>query len=262
MEDLGRFCRAYFAHKEPPSLFRFFASNLVDRDARRRSLGLLREVEVERERATVEKFAFIRDSMPGVPWTTSRWEILEIALQRVTVDGLYAEFGVADGLSLRFICKRVPGPVYGFDSFRGLPEHWSTEGWQGSFARLHGAPPALPANATVVPGYFNESLPGFVQSIGDRSMAFLHMDADLYSSTSTVLSTLRDHIVPSTILVFDEYFGYPGWKSGGEFRAFAEFVRTSGLRFEYLACNPAGKQVAVRILPKADSPDLPTTATL
>jgi hypothetical protein len=261
MEDLGHLSSAYFAQKEPPSLLRFLASNLVDREARRRSFGLARAVEVERERARVEKFAFIRDSMPGVPWATSRWEVLETALQQVTLDGLYAEFGVAHGTSLRFICERVPGPVYGFDSFRGLPENWSVQGWRGSFARLRGAPPALPANATVVPGYFHESLPGFVKSIGDRSMAFLHMDADLYSSTSTVLSTLRDHIVPSTILVFDEYFGYPGWARDGEFRAFAEFVQTSGHRFEYLACNPAGSQVAVRILPKAGSPDLPTTAT-
>ncbi|MGC2290235.1 MAG: class I SAM-dependent methyltransferase [Thermoplasmata archaeon] len=258
---LRRLCTAYFAQREPPPFLQFFVSNLVDRTARARSYDLLDNVEAARDKAMVETFAFIRDRMPGVPWESSRWEVLEIALKRVTVEGLYAEFGVGDGQSLRFICQRVPGPVYGFDSFRGLPEDWSLGAWQGTFARPHGAPPPLPHNATVVSGYFDEILPGFVQGLGKQPVAFLHLDADLYSSTSTVLTALQDRILPSTILVFDEYFGYPGWASGGEFRAFNEFVRASGFRFEYLACNAAGGQVAVRILPGANRPSpLPVAA--
>lgn len=251
---LRRLCNAYFAHEEPPPVLRFFVTNLVDRAARARSFALLSQVEASRDQATMERIELIRDQMPGVALCASRWGVLDVGLKHVTVDGLYAEFGVADGESLRFLCQRVPGPVYGFDSFQGLPEGWGAGVWPGTFARPHGALPALPPNAVIMPGYFDESLPRFLQGLGSRSMAFLHMDADLYSSTSTVLNVLRERIVPSTILVFDEYFGYAGWKSGGEFRAFSEFIQRSGYRYEYLACNAAGAQVAVRILPKPNAP--------
>jgi hypothetical protein len=256
---LRRLCNAYFSQDDPPSVLQFFASNLVDRATRQRSFAQLSRVEAERDHATAEKAALIRDQLREVPLCASRWEVLDIALRQVSVDGLYAEFGVADGESLRYLCERVPGPVYGFDSFRGLPEGWGSGMWPGTFARPHGAPPGLPPNAVVVPGYFEESLPRFLQGLGARSVAFLHMDADLYSSTSTVLSALRERIIPSTVLVFDEYFGYVGWKSGGEYRAFNEFVQNSGYRYEFLACNAAGSQVAMRILPKP-SESAPSTA--
>lgn len=249
---LGRLCLAYFAHKEPPRLLRYVVSNLVDPMARGRSLDWLQELEGERDAATVEKLEFIRDQMPQARLTASRWDVLEIALGRVSLDGLYAEFGVADGQSLRFICRHVNRTVYGFDSFRGLPEYWKPGVWPGTFARPDGKPPEVPKNAVVVSGYFDQTLPEFVKRLDARPAAFLHLDADLYSSTSTVLSALRDRIVPGTILVFDDYFGYPGWKTGGEYLAFAEFLRASGHPFEYVACNAAGQQVAARILPKPD----------
>jgi Macrocin-O-methyltransferase (TylF) len=258
---LGRLCLAYFAHKDPPPLVRYFASNLTSREARDRSLELLRALEAERDVAAVEKLEFIRDHMPTARLTASRWDVLEIALRQVSLDGLFAEFGVADGQSLRFICHRVNRPVYGFDSFRGLPEYWKPGVWPGTFARPDGKPPAVPKNAVIVSGYFDQTLPGFVQSLDARPAAFLHLDADLYASTSTVLSALRDRIVPGTVLVFDDYFGYPGWKSGGEFRAFEEFLRVSGYSIEYLACNAAGQQVAAQILPKPEGSTQPIEAT-
>jgi hypothetical protein len=75
-------------------------------------------------------------------------------------------------------------------------------------------------------------------------MAFMHMDADLYSSTKTVFDTLADRIVPGTVIVFDEFFNYPGWKRG-ESKAFAEMVAARGLKFEYLGY--ADQQVAVKV---------------
>ena len=249
---LRRLCSAYFAQEDPPSVLRFFASNVVDRTAWARSMAQLSRVEAERDRAAAEKVAFIRDQLRDLPLCASRWEVLDIALRQVSVDGWYAEFGVADGESLRYLCQRVPKPVYGFDSFQGLPERWGPGVWRGAFARPHGAPPSLPSNAVLVTGTFDETLPRFLQAHGSGSVAFLHLDADLYSSTATVLSALGERIVPATILVFDEYFGYVGWKATGEFRAFAEFLAKTGYRFEYLACNAAGAQVAVRILPKGE----------
>ena len=75
----------------------------------------------------------------------------------------------------------------------------------------------------------------------------MHIDCDLYSSTQTILAQLRDRIVPGTILVFDEYFNYPGWEVH-EHRAFAEFIQATGRRYEYVGLVPSHQQVAVRIV--------------
>jgi hypothetical protein len=48
------------------------------------------------------------------------------------------------------------------------------------------------------------------------------------------------------VIVFDEHFNYPGWQ-GGEFKAFAEFVETRGVSFEYLGYCRYYEQVAVGI---------------
>ena len=43
-----------------------------------------------------------------------------------------------------------------------------------------------------------------------------------------------DRFQKGTVIVFDEYFGYRGWREG-EFKAWQEFVAARGLRYEYLA---------------------------
>jgi len=58
----------------------------------------------------------------------------------------------------------------------------------------------------------------------------MHMGA--YSSTKTVFDTLADRIVPGTVIVFDEFFNYPGSKRGeskGVCRMVAPRVRISGI---------------------------------
>ena len=93
---------------------------------------------------------------------------------------------------------------------------------------------------------FNESLPDWKEA-HPGPVVFFHMDADLYSSTRTVLDLLADRVVPGTVLQFDEYFNYPGWQSG-EYRAFQEFVTAHGVTYDYLGYTAGdGEQVAVKI---------------
>ena len=75
----------------------------------------------------------------------------------------------------------------------------------------------------------------------------MHMDADLYSSTKTVFDILGDRVVPGTVIVFDEFFNYPGWREG-EYKAFQEFVATRRLEFTYIGYCRYDEQVAVKIL--------------
>ena len=80
-----------------------------------------------------------------------------------------------------------------------------------------------------------------------NNIIFIHFDADLYSSTKTVLDILADRIVPGTVIQFDEYFNYPGWQDG-EYKAFKEFVESRDIKFEYIGYLENDEQVAVRIL--------------
>ncbi|MFT4013358.1 MAG: class I SAM-dependent methyltransferase [Paracoccus sp. (in: a-proteobacteria)] len=159
------------------------------------------------------------------------------------------EFGVFSGRTVNLIADAV-GPdviVYGFDSFEGLPEAWRSDFREGHFAR-----PDLPevrANVRLIKGWFDETLPAFRSDvIGEGLVNFVHMDCDLYSSTATVLAELEAHLAPDAIVVFDEFFNYPGWERH-EVRAFDEFLARSGRRFEFIGCVPIHQQVAIRFLP-------------
>ena len=84
-----------------------------------------------------------------------------------------------------------------------------------------------------------------------ESVAFLHIDSDLYSSAKTVLNLLRERIVVNTIIVFDDYFNYPNWQKG-EFKAFQEFVKENNIRYEYMGFTSRLKAeaIAVRVTQK------------
>ena len=136
------------------------------------------------------------------------------------------------------------GPCSASTSFEGLPEDW-----RGPFARgvfsTRGRPPRTPPNVRLVKGWFDATLPRFAAAHGGP-VALLHVDCDLYSSTKCIFTHLGDRVVPGSVIVFDEYFDYPGWQQH-EFRAFAEFVADAGLSDEYLAYNRLHEQVAVRV---------------
>ena len=101
-------------------------------------------------------------------------------------------------------------------------------------------------NVKLHKGWFNESLPVWVnEHLGP--ILFMHLDADLYTSTKTIFEVLGDRVVPGTVIQFDEYFNYPGWQQG-EYKAFEEFVEARQMTFEYLGYCGRDEQVAVRIL--------------
>ena len=98
-----------------------------------------------------------------------------------------------------------------------------------------------------------DTLPGFMAA-QERPVRLAHIDCDLYSSTVDVLRHLSPAIRPGSILVFDEYFGYPGWREH-EHRAFVEAAAAHGWRYRYLALNPFGKNAALRIEGRIEAPE-------
>jgi predicted O-methyltransferase YrrM len=172
-------------------------------------------------------------------------DLLEFALKKVTSDGLVVEFGVFTGRTTNHIAAMLPDQkVYGFDSFEGLPETWRPGFQKGAFATKQ--LPPVRSNVELIVGYFDRTLPDFLDNHAGQPVSFMHVDCDLYSSTQTVLHCLKDRIGPGAIIVFDEYYNYPGWQLH-EFRAFQEFITTTDLHYEYVGIVPGHQQVAVRI---------------
>lgn len=198
----------------------------------------------------IETAQFVIDKMPRVPRFDSQTEMLRAMCQSIrdSIDDskkLFLEFGVFSGATINLIAEVIDNQtIYGFDSFEGLPEAWRTNYDRKKFDR-HGNLPTVRENVQLVQGYFDESLPRFLAE-HQEPCAFIHIDCDLYSSTKTIFDILNGRIVPGTVIIFDEYFNYPGWREG-EFRAFKEFVESNQIKFDYIGYTNH-EQVAVRII--------------
>ena len=193
-------------------------------------------------RARWEMFEQLRadgcERFVGLPF-----RVLELGLDAATVDGHVAEFGVFNGRSLAQIAARHAGQVHGFDSFRGLPEDWTPSVKRGAFDR-GGTPPTVPANAVLHAGAFADTLPVFAAT-ADAARLW-HVDCDLYSSTRTVLDALGSSLVVGSVIVFDDYLGYPDARAH-EFRAWAEHCAARGIRYRTLAGCLMGREVALQV---------------
>ncbi|MGB5448820.1 MAG: class I SAM-dependent methyltransferase [Woeseiaceae bacterium] len=181
--------------------------------------------------------------MVDAPYFEKHPELVRHALSRIEAQGLNLEFGVGRGKSMRWIAPNVDGKVHGFDSFEGIQEHWNGNPI-GSFAQKQ--MPKVPANVEFHVGYFDATLPGFLEK-HPEPVAFLHVDCDLYSSTVTIFESLANRLQPGAIVLFDEYYNFHRWQQH-EFRAFQEFVARESVKYEYIAFSVTGQQVAVRIL--------------
>lgn len=183
----------------------------------------------------------MRDAVPS----SDKAAILLRGLEAAPRKGLFLEFGVWKGRTINLIAERVPGTVHGFDSFEGLPEDWQGQYSKGTF-HTRGELPIVCPNVELHVGLFQDTLPDFVAE-NRAAIAFLHVDCDLYASTATVFDYLGGRLQPGSVVVFGEYFNYPGWREH-EYRAFQEMVERLSLRYRYLAYNTMDWNVAIQIM--------------
>ncbi len=159
---------------------------------------------------------------------------------------LFLEFGVHRGRTVNHLASHLPGEtVHGFDVFTGLPEDWRTGFTKGLFA-VEQLPEVRP-NVELIKGLFCDTLPTFLATRPNAMVALLHVDCDLYSSTVDVFESLGPLLVPGSIVCFDEYWNYPGWRMH-EFKAWREWVGKCHATYEYIGFVPSRQQMAVRIL--------------
>ena len=184
------------------------------------------------------------------PWPLSN--VLVAALDDVSADdGLLLEFGVFSGETVSHVARRFPGAeVFGFDSFEGLPEDWAAGGASRETFDVSGRLPPVPDNVTLVKGWFEDTLPPFLEK-HPGPVRLVHVDSDLYSSAIFVLERLAPRLRPGSIVVFDELMNYGGeWVDGGEWKALRDFERRHpAFRYEWL-CKGAAPTLPPR---KADA---------
>lgn len=160
------------------------------------------------------------------------------------IPGHIMEFGVAEGASTRVIRREADKmekhfdnngkkQIFACDSFQGLQETY--EGLEvGAFAC---EPPKI-SGVEIVEGFFEESLTdALAQRVG--KVAFASLDADLYSSTTTVLDWLTPLLQSGSLLLFDEFLG----EDEAEKRAFEDWQERTGLRtlqIGYFVREPSG----------------------
>jgi len=193
--------------------------------------------------ASFESAKYYIDNMNRAANFESDLELLTHALSLKKFDGQILEFGVFSGRTINHISSLANQTIYGFDVFSGLPEKWWTGHEKGAFARNN--LPAVNSNVELVVGLFEDTLDTFLESHREP-IALLHIDCDLYSSTKFIFRKLHDLITSGTVIVFDEYFNYPGWVHH-EFKAFQEFVAYKGVKYRYDAFVSKHQQVCVVI---------------
>ena len=199
-----------------------------------------------KEKAISESLDFIENHLGEVlifPYRQQLYDYLILKLKNKK--GLFLEFGVFKGESINYFSKSLKSQsFFGFDSFVGLKEDWKgTKSPKGRFD-LSGKIPKVNSNVTLIPGWFDEVLPNFLSEHKDQ-IDFLHIDSDTYESAVIVLEALADRIKSNSIILFDEFQGYPNWKNG-EFKAWNDFVNKNQIKYKYLAFS--NEQCAIIIL--------------
>ncbi len=119
----------------------------------------------------------------------------------------YLEFGVADCETLLWWISQNKHPeslFFGFDTFTGLPEDWGHYK-KGTFDLQGVIPTVADKRVTLIKGLFQETLFNFLKTFPNDKKKFISLDADLYSATLFVLTTLAPWLRVGDILVFDEF---------------------------------------------------------
>lgn len=201
------------------------------------------------ERAIVQSADFVESHLGNVLIFEDKakmWNYAAKILNEDEKDGVCMEFGVAGGTSINWISNLLPNYLFiGFDSFVGLKEDWvGHHATKGAFSQ-NGVLPKVNENVVLVKGWFDETLPKYIDENGIVNLRFIHIDGDTYEAAVAVFSELGDYLKPGIFVLFDELLGYPNWQNG-EYKALHEAKSKYGFNFRYRAFS--GEQALIEII--------------
>jgi hypothetical protein len=100
---------------------------------------------------------------------------------------------------------------------------------------LGGRLPKVRSNVALVRGWFADSGPRWKASNPASDTPLLvHVDCDTYAATVDVLELCSDYVEHGVVFHFDDYFGFPNWRTGG-FKALKEISEKRRWRLTYLS---------------------------
>jgi O-methyltransferase len=177
---------------------------------------------------------------------TKRYQLYNEVLKMIDAESSfnYLEFGVYRGESFRWWLENAQNKenkYWGFDTFEGLPEDWGVYKKGEMSAEM---PHNTDSRGMYVKGLFHQSLPEFLKKneLNPNKRNIIHLDADLFSSTLMVLSTLAPYLKKGDILFFDE-FNVPNH----EFFAYKIFTESFYVKTKLLGAVNNYYQVAMMI---------------
>lgn len=165
--------------------------------------------------------------------------------ENLTIPVNYLEFGVAGGTSFKWWVehnKNEASRFFGFDTFTGLPEDWNVFK-AGDMSAGGKFPQINDSRANFLKGLFQDTLPAFLKELSNDKRKVIHMDADLYTSTLYVLTSIHPYLKPGDIIFFDE-FAVPQH----EFLAFKNFVDSYRISYEVIGSMNNYFFLAIKVL--------------
>ena len=160
---------------------------------------------------------------------------------------LFLEFGVFEGESINTfarILKTKNLEIFGFDSFEGLEEDWNMNEYNpiGTFS-LNKKKPKVKDNVKLVQGKVQDTLEEFLKTNKGKKIIFSHLDMDTFTPTKFTLEKIKPFLTKGSILLFDQFYGYPNWQQH-EYKAFKEVFKDE--EYKYIAfCE---SEVAIEML--------------
>ncbi len=200
-----------------------------------------------RQEAVVNSFNHAKENMKEAYSFLDRFEGLSLSImeakRRFPPRKFIMEFGVYKGGMINYQAKKFPELNFvGFDSFEGLRENWSGMAPEGTYG-LDGKLPRVRRNVALVKGWFAESGPRWkTENPGSGIPLLVHVDCDTYDATVDALELCSSYVEHGLIIHFDDYFGFPNWRTGG-FKALKEISESRQWSLTYLSYGT--KEVAV-----------------
>lgn len=162
--------------------------------------------------------------------------LVDLVIKSKDIDGDIVECGSykgGSGILMGLLLKEmdIPKKIHLFDSFEGLPEpHIEKDGgykkgqFKSNFDELQNSIINLGLQdiVTLHKGWFNQTVPDFIQK-HTESIALLHIDCDLYTSTLDSFCPLYNKVPSEGIVILDDF--NDGGR--GEKRAILENLPTS-----------------------------------
>lgn len=186
-------------------------------------------------RALLRQRAFERlyRTHPAPKIVDTRADLFDFTAQSIGRNAplILLEFGVAHGNSMAMFVECFTNPdsrFVGFDSFVGLPEAWLMH-QAGAFSNKGMAPSITDPRVSFVKGWFQNTVPAYLDrfQVDPENLYLVHFDADLYSSTIFLLSSLWP-CIPQYFFIMDDFIQ-------DDLSALFDFALAYPIEIEFLA---------------------------